>query len=54
MADPPNGDEMMEKFKATLDKLVEVPKAELLRLERAQKRKRRRQRTHVAPRRKAG
>jgi hypothetical protein len=54
MADLPNGDEMLARFKATLSKLVRVPKSEVLRLERAQKAKRRRQRTRVALRRKAG
>ena len=53
MADPPTGDEMLERFKTTLGKLMQVPKAEVLRLERAQKAKRRRQRTRVAPRRKS-
>jgi hypothetical protein len=53
MADPPTGDEMMARFKTTLGKLLRVPKDELLRLERAQKEKRRRQRARVAPRRKA-
>lgn len=54
MADPPTGDEMLERFKTTLGKLVQVPKDAVVRLERAKKAKRRRQRTHVAPRRKAG
>jgi hypothetical protein len=45
---------MLERFKTTLGKLVQVPKEDVLRLERVQKAKRRRQRTTVAPRRKAG
>jgi hypothetical protein len=52
MADPPNGDAMLDRFKTVLGKLLRVPKAEVLRMERAAKTKRRRQRTRAAPRRK--
>lgn len=54
MTDPPTGNEMLERFRQSLAKLVRVPKDEVLRLERAQKEKRRRQRTSVATRPKAG
>jgi hypothetical protein len=53
MADQPTGDEMLERFKTTLGKLLRVPKDEVLRMEGAAKAKRRRQRTRAAPRRKA-
>ena len=52
MADPPTGDEMLERFKATLGKVLQVSKDDMLKLEKAQKTKRRRQRTRAAPRRK--
>ena len=49
MADHPTGDEMLQRFKTTLGKLLQVPKTEVLRMERAQKTKRRRQRTRLRP-----
>jgi hypothetical protein len=51
--DPPGGDSI-DRFTDLMRKLIRVPKEEVLKREREYKAKRRRQRSRVAPRRKAG
>ena len=50
MPDQPTGEEMLERFKATLGRVLQVSKDDVLKMEKAQKAKRRRQRTPTAPR----
>lgn len=53
MADP-SGREGLARFKTLLGRLLKVPKEEVLKKEQQYKALRRRQRSRVAPRRKAG